>query len=271
MKNWSDMRVSVITINRNNAEGFRRTAMSVSRQQMREHEIEWIVVDGSDVSAEARLAGSGHGTRKPDILILGQASGIYSAMNYGAAACTGDYLIFLNSGDCFSSEGALSCLVKGLVTGEREWAYGAIRKLDADWNASSAFLAAPFSRKKLLLGLQNVPHCATLMSSHMWHELGGFDESIGLAADHDFFVRAAGRHDPEIVFEFITDLQFGGASSRRSIFGVVRDYGRIRKSNEMYATSRLVDNVVSGYLLGRWGFSRALARRRDLVPAGRAK
>lgn len=90
-------RISVITINYNNINGLKRTIDSVLAQTTQD--FEYIVVDGGSKD------GSKEFIKKHDADISSWVSekdrGIYDAMNKGIAMSHGEYLLFLNSGDCF--------------------------------------------------------------------------------------------------------------------------------------------------------------------------
>lgn len=93
------MKFSIITVNYNNKEGLRKTIESVIHQTFRD--FEYIVIDGgsSDGSAEVLKEYDKYITywvSEPD-------EGIYNAMNKGISHSHGDYLNFMNSGDCFYS------------------------------------------------------------------------------------------------------------------------------------------------------------------------
>lgn len=93
------MKISIITINRNNAEGLKKTIESVAGQT--EHPFEFIVIDGASTDGSTGIIhASAHVTStwisEPD-------AGIYNAMNKGVAKAHGEWCLFLNSGDCFSS------------------------------------------------------------------------------------------------------------------------------------------------------------------------
>lgn len=98
------MKLSIITINRNNAEGLERTLNSVYEQSY--EKIDHIIVDGAStdesvdvikeyvqlVNSEERRVNSVIWSSEPD-------TGVYEAMNKGIRKATGEYLLFLNSGD----------------------------------------------------------------------------------------------------------------------------------------------------------------------------
>jgi glycosyltransferase involved in cell wall biosynthesis len=89
------MKLSIITINKDNAEGLEKTIQSVVEQTF--DDFEYIVIDGasSDGSVEIIKKYADRITywvSEPD-------SGIYNAMNKGIRKAQGDYCLFLNSGD----------------------------------------------------------------------------------------------------------------------------------------------------------------------------
>ena len=91
------MKYSIITVNYNNKEGLRNTIESVIHQTYRD--FEFIVIDGGSTDGSAEVL------KEYDSQITYWVSekdkGIYNAMNKGIAKATGEYLNFMNSGDCF--------------------------------------------------------------------------------------------------------------------------------------------------------------------------
>ncbi len=97
------MKYSIITVNYNNREGLRQTIKSVISQTFRDYE--FIVIDGGSDD------GSTDVLREYDkditYWVSEKDSGIYNAMNKGIAKARGEYLNFMNSGDCFYNDDVL--------------------------------------------------------------------------------------------------------------------------------------------------------------------
>lgn len=115
------MKVSIITVNFNNAMGLKATLESVSRQSYKDYEV--IVVDGASTDESVDVIKS-YIPRIADLSYVSEKdSGIYNAMNKGIRMSSGDYLNFMNSGDIFYNELTLEQILpflqqgKAIVTG----------------------------------------------------------------------------------------------------------------------------------------------------------
>lgn len=89
------MLVSIITINYNDLAGLKKTMSSVLEQSYAE--LEYVVIDGGSTDGskeyiECYQESLAYWVSEPD-------SGIYDAMNKGIDQASGDYLLFMNSGD----------------------------------------------------------------------------------------------------------------------------------------------------------------------------
>ena len=87
--------ISIITVNLNDVEGLKRTMTSVFEQTYKEYE--YIVIDGGSTDGSKEYIES-H-SDKIDTWVSEKDSGIYNAMNKGIKVATGEYFLFLNSGD----------------------------------------------------------------------------------------------------------------------------------------------------------------------------
>ena len=89
-------KLSIITINKNNAIGLEKTIQSVINQTYFD-KIEYIVIDGLSTDGSSMII-----DKYKDYFsywVSEEDNGIYDAMNKGTNVATGEYLLFLNSGD----------------------------------------------------------------------------------------------------------------------------------------------------------------------------
>ena len=175
------MKLSIITINLNNREGLTYTINSVICQTFRD--MEWIVIDGgsTDGSKELIEKHSNHfayWVSEPD-------KGIYNAMNKGIKIAKGDYILFLNSGDCLSNPNILTTVFSEKIVADIE--YGDIVcKRDGD----SYSIIYPDRLRMSQLIESSIAHQASFIKASLFkNEL--YDESLKLVSDYKFFLRRA--------------------------------------------------------------------------------
>ena len=97
------MKLSIITVNYNDAEGLERTIQSVISQTY--HDYEFIIIDGgsTDGSVDVIKKYESH----IDIWVSEPDGGIYPGMNKGLHKAKGEYVNFMNGGDRYHSEDVL--------------------------------------------------------------------------------------------------------------------------------------------------------------------
>lgn len=102
------MKYSIITINYNNKEGLEHTIKSVINQTFKDYE--YIIIDGgsTDGSVDIIKQNANH----INYWVSEKDKGVYNAMNKGVAQAQGNYLVFMNSGDCFHDSDVLSNFTK---------------------------------------------------------------------------------------------------------------------------------------------------------------
>lgn len=101
------MKISIITINYNNYFGLQLTLQSVCSQiKNTYYELEYIVIDGGSMDGSIELISTYD--NRLDYWVSEKDRGIYHAMNKGIMKSSGDYVIFLNSGDCFVDNNVLN-------------------------------------------------------------------------------------------------------------------------------------------------------------------
>lgn len=89
------MKLTIITICYNNKDGLANTIKSIKSQTWKE--FEWIIIDGGSTDGSLEIikhSGASFWCSETD-------RGPYDAMNKGVMRATGEYVIFMNSGDTF--------------------------------------------------------------------------------------------------------------------------------------------------------------------------
>lgn len=90
------MKLSIITVCKNNLEGLKRTFKSITNQTLR-RSFEWIVIDSASIDTTPDFLKSHK--NEIDYYISEPDTGIYNGMNKGVRLASAEYILFLNSGD----------------------------------------------------------------------------------------------------------------------------------------------------------------------------
>ena len=176
------MKLSIITINYNNANGLEKTIRSVINQNYKD--FEYIVIDGksSDGSVEVIEKYASH----INYWISEQDAGIYNAMNKGIQQAKGEYLLFINSGDFLAEDADLSKITEN-ITGE-DLVYFNLRLF---FNTGEIKVKSyPDFLDFKYFSIESLPHPATFIKKQLFLNLGLYDECMKICADWAFFVRA---------------------------------------------------------------------------------
>ncbi len=203
------MKLSIVTINLNHAEGLAKTLDSAQGQTFRD--FEQIVVDGGSTDG-SRAAIEAHADRiaywvsEPD-------GGIYAAMNKGLRRARGEYVHFLNSGDTWAASGVLERIFAQIEYGE-DLLYG--NTLRPDESGAVRECRHPEALTVAAFFGFGVCQQAIFYRRALFDALGEFDESLRIAGDWEFNLRAlmarrTARHLPFPVAHY----QGGGISTTR--------------------------------------------------------
>lgn len=175
------MKLSIITVNRNNAEGLLRTIGSVVSQTFTD--FEYIVIDG--VSTDNSVAVIKRYADKLSYWISEADSGIYNAMNKGIEVAKGEYLLFLNSGDVFLDENSLHCF--DFANENSDIIYGDLLIRAKDEDSVNTY---PDKLQFSYFINDSLPHPASAIKKSLLLEMGKYDENKMICADWEFFVKA---------------------------------------------------------------------------------
>lgn len=110
---WTTMtdekKVSIITISYNAEAYIERTIKSVIGQSY--SNVEYIIIDGA--STDGTLDIIKKYENHIDVCVSEPDKNLYDAMNKGLGKATGDYVVFMNSGDCIHAMDSLEKMMKG--------------------------------------------------------------------------------------------------------------------------------------------------------------
>lgn len=176
--------LSVITVVYNNARDIERTIRSVVGQTY--PHIEYLVVDGGSTDGTVAVIKQyseriSHWVSEPD-------KGIYDAMNKGLAMATGDYVLFMNSGDEIYAPDTVARIFA--TEPGADIYYGETELFDDNWESLGLrrhHVPERFSWRSFRYGM-NVSHQAIYIRRSI---VGRYDTQYQLSADIDWVIRAA--------------------------------------------------------------------------------
>lgn len=172
-------KLSIITINYNNLDGLKRTVESVVSQTWQD--FEYIIIDGSSTDGSAAYIESQND--KIDYWVSEPDKGIYNAMNKGIAKATGEYLLFLNSGDHFYDTTVLQENIKYLQN------YDLICfDIEVRGDTTSEIVTYPEKIQFSDLCFGSLCHQSTFIKKELFEIIGFYDENFKLVSDWKMFI-----------------------------------------------------------------------------------
>lgn len=184
------MKLSIITINRNNADGLKRTLDSVAAQTKKE--FEHIIVDGASTDRSVEVIKEYVQTAKCVIWTSEPDSGIYDAMNRGVRKAIGEYVLMLNSGDYFVDEHVIERILPELdgtdiIQGNVISTCAGKETLNRGYGKSDITFIDVMKGHFL--------HQASFCRREVFDKYGYFDESYKINGDTVFYAKCLGLGD----------------------------------------------------------------------------
>lgn len=178
-------KVSIITVNFNNLKGLQKTMESVFSQKYAN--MEYIIIDGGSTDGSKEFIQS-HQDRL-SYWYSEKDRGIYDGMNKGISKATGDYVLFLNSGDYFSCPTILNDVFNDKIFDE-DLLIGRQLYIDKSGRKgiSPKLRVSDFSITYFLSS--TIPHQATFIKRNLFDKIGYYDISYKVSADWVFWIKA---------------------------------------------------------------------------------
>jgi glycosyltransferase involved in cell wall biosynthesis len=204
-------KISIITINYNDAKGLERTITSVINQSSLI--FEYIVIDGG--STDASLEVIRKYQNKINYFVSEKDSGIYNAMNKGIKVATGEYLFFLNSGDHFFNRDVVKKCTSFLQ--EEDLVYF---NIEIKGNNTSKIVSYPNILRFSDFYEGGICHQSVFIKKTLFEMIGLYDEELKIVSDWKFFILALFKHNCSYkkVNETLSTYYLGGLSSQINNF-----------------------------------------------------
>lgn len=253
------MKYSIITVNLNNACGLEDTIKSVINQTC--HNYEYLIIDGGSTDNSKSIIEQYNS--QIDYWVSEPDKGIFNAMNKGIKASKGDYLIFMNSGDCFYEKNVLEQSLNYLGA---DFVIGGIKRKDND-----KLLNYELSDITMMTFYKGaIPHQATFHKRSLFED-SLYDEKLKISSDWKFFFQKIIFEDasytimPVVVCSFDTtgisntSTELGTKERSQIILGnlpprVIKDYERYKdKDCEMldlipqFKYTRFANRIITGF------------------------
>ena len=202
-------KLSVITIVYNNVKDIERTLLSVLNQTY--PGIEYLIIDGGSTDGTLDILKKYEGRLTK--LISEKDKGIYDAMNKGLAQATGDYLLFMNSGDEIYAPDTVENAFA--TEPDADIYYGETEMYDQNWKSMGQRRhKAPesFTWKGFKYGM-SISHQAIYIRRTLAES---YDSEYKLSADIDWIIKAA-RKAKKIVNTrmYLAKYLVGGMSKKK--------------------------------------------------------
>ena len=172
------MKLSIVTICYNNLLGLQKTVKSVLSQS-RFDLVEYIIIDGASLDGTIdylkRLPKTVKWTSEKD-------SGISEAFNKGIRKATGDFVLMLNSGDCFIDDKVIEHVA-------HDWERYKVDILSYRVRVSPEVSIPSTDNIQEIYDSCTMPHQGTFVAKKCYDIIGCYAEEYRIRMDYHFFAR----------------------------------------------------------------------------------
>lgn len=237
------MKISIVTVCFNEEKNIERTIKSVLRQSNTSYE--YIICDGKSTDKTVEIAESYRQAFEEKgieyIIKSEKDGGIYFGMNNGIDMANGDYVIFMNAGDCFHGVNAIKSIVDAV--GDRE-------KLPDVVYGNATFVERGYYEIRnagliddMCIGMPFF-HQSALVRTDLIKETK-FDTSFRICADFDMFSKFyTQKREFYYVDAIISDFYAGGISCTRQKETAQESF-RVRDKNGFKYDKAAIEKKVS--------------------------
>jgi len=230
--------LSIITVNLNNLAGLKKTIESVYAQTWKK--FEYIIVDGGSTDGSKELIEQLSSRDECSVRYISEPdNGVYQAMNKGIKMASGEYLLFLNSGDYLVNENVLETVFSKKHVADFLIGIEYISKDDKIvWT-----MVPP---KKITFGyLYNVglPHQSTFIKRDTFLKFGFYREDFVYNSDVEYWYRT-------IIFNVCTTETLNDIISNYNLDGISTNNAKTavyQKEKQMIYDNPLLQLFIPDY------------------------
>lgn len=231
------MKISVVTVVFNDVANIRKTIESVLNQDY--SNLEYVIIDGGSV--DGTLSVIEDYKNELDYFVSEKDDGIYNAMNKSSNYVTGDYIIFMNTGDEFQDKDVLSKVFNEEKSSNFDVIYGTTIVV----NGTSKNIVKPKSLKDITKGRMIFVHQSSFLRVNLLREFK-FDESYKINSDYDLFLKLfINGYSFQRTDVIISLYQSGGISSKVGFQNEIEKI-KILKANKVATFNNLLRVILIG-------------------------
>lgn len=231
------MKISVITVCKNNQETIDKTICSVINQDYQN--FEYIIIDGHSSDSTVKIINKFK--KKIRYIISETDKGIYDAINKGIALSSGQIISILHADDIFINNQVLKNVFKyfnynkdlNILLGS------VIYKKDFEKKIISRDYSSRFFMSWMLRFGISPPHPSSFIKREVYAKFGFYDNSFQIAGDYEIFLRYLLKKKLcyKIVKDYFVVMRPGGLSDKgiKSYFISTIEILKALKKNKIYS------------------------------------
>lgn len=209
------MKISIITVVRNNKKTIKNAIESVLGQTYKD--IEYIVIDGASTDGTVEVVKS-YGD-KISKFVSESDNGLYDAMNKGIALASGDVVGILNSDDFYIDNGVIERVVKEFEKSQASSVFADLVYVKSD-NLNKVvryYDSSYFTPQRFAYGWMPA-HPTFFVRRCVYEKYGLFRTDLKIAADFDILARFLYTHKISYSYmkEVLVKMRLGGVSTSLS-------------------------------------------------------
>ena len=225
-------KLSIITVNLNNAVGLEKTIKSVINQTYKD--FEFIIIDGGSTDGSSDLIKNYE--KEINYWISEKDDGIYAAMNEGIKQANGEYCLFLNSGDYLFDKYVFTNVF--LLNPCKDIVYGNMI-IDSGDTQQMGLSPERITLNHLLK--DTLWHPVSFIKRQLFDKVGYYDTSYLISGDYDFFLKAFIKYNcsQQHINIVISVFNLQGISSKHDFADLVRNERNLTQINNL--DSKVID------------------------------